>query len=167
MAKDIEHYQVQRSKDAAEANAEIVATTKRKRGQPTKRSDAVTQELWARLASGERLIDICADPHMPARITLKTWEAEDPALREYLNTARQDKAEYLAEAMEAMADGDPRFSTGNVERDKLKFQVFKWLASKYHRTYFGDNIQLDVKSEAIVINLPPEFAQPVIDMKSE
>lgn len=49
----------------------------RKRGRPSKYSKAIVEKIELRIAMGESLRRICADPEMPSLKTLYNWQAKE------------------------------------------------------------------------------------------
>lgn len=138
------------------ATQEIVKQSKRKRKQPYKRTDKLVDEFLVRLACGESMIDICADPKMPARQTIMKWSNDDPELEKLMDEAYKWKGRYLGEAILSVAEGGT-MSTGDIRRDELKVKALMWLAGKYNRKLFGDSMQHEVTDTRPVINLPMQF----------
>lgn len=144
------------SVNANAAGKEIQAKAKRTRKQPYKRTEKLTEEVWARLAAGYSLIEICEDPKMPARQTLNQWMARDPEFEKFIDEAYKWKARYFGEAIENIASGGS-LSTGDIRRDELKVKALMWLAGKYNRKLFGDSQQIEVTDTRPVIHLPAAF----------
>ena len=154
------------SVNAMTASKEIQAKAKRTRKQPYKRTEKLTEEIWARLAAGYSLIEICEDPKMPGRGTISKWMAADPEFEKFIDDAYKWKARYFGEAIENIASGGS-LSTGDIRHDELKVKALMWLAGKYNRKVFGDSQQIEVTDTRPVINLPAQFAGfglPVIDV---
>ncbi|KAA9018269.1 hypothetical protein F4U96_09160 [Sphingobium limneticum] len=154
------------SVNAKAAGKDMQVKAKRKRKQPYRRTEKLTEEIWARLAAGYSLIEICEDEKMPARVTLNKWMAADPDFEKFIDDAYKWKARYFGEAIENVASGGS-LSTGDIRRDELKVKALMWLAGKYNRKVFGDAVQHEVTDTRPVINLPAQFAGfglPVIDV---
>lgn len=145
---------------AREYRADMVAKTRRKRKQPYKRTEKIEQALWTRICCGESLNDICKATDMPAYSTVAKWMAEDPEFERYLDQAYLYQGRQFADILKALADGSDSGMT--VEERKLKAKIYIWLAEKYNRKLFGQQVQLDVKSEGPAINLPSEFGGGVL-----
>ena len=125
------------------------------------RSPELEQQILNRLAGGESLLRICRDDNMPNRATVMAWVAGDSDFATQYWQAHQYNAMFLVETMLDVAEGG-ELSTGDMERDKLKVNVLKWMASKYNRTAFGDQVDVKHSTDTIQINLPREFDDPDI-----
>lgn len=145
------------SAGAGTASKQIVKQSKRTRKQPYKRTEKLTSEFLVRLACGESMIEICADPKMPARQTIMQWAKDDPEFEKLMDDAYKWKGRYLGEAILSVAEGG-QMSTGDIRRDELKVKALMWLAGKYNRKLFGDAVQHEITDTRPVINLPPHFA---------
>lgn len=140
---------------AKEYRGEIVARTKRKRTQPYKRTEKMEQKLWERICCGESLQDICSDPKMPAYSTVAKWMSVDSEFESYINQAYLYQGRQIVDVLKALADG--KDTALSVEERKLKAKIYIWLAEKYNRKLFGQNIQHEVTDTRPVINLPMQF----------
>jgi hypothetical protein len=107
------------------------APVKRKRGRPTIYNEAMAAELLTRLASGENIVKICRDEHMPAFSTVYEWENGKfgltekrdpiPEFAEALAHARMSYADYaVSESIELMDDAGEwlRDARGKVMKDE-------------------------------------------------
>ncbi len=93
-----------------------------------------------RIAGGESLVEICSKANMPDYSTITRWLAKDDggALRTMYARAREDQADYMADAMMAESrKGD------DVQRSRLIVDTMKWTAAKLRPRVYGD--KLDVK----------------------
>lgn len=109
-------------------------------GRPTIFSEAVADEICTRLANGESLRSICAEDredHVPAMGTVLRWVVENEIFREHYVRAREIQAETLADDIVTIADGT---SDGDVQRDRLRVDARKWVASKILPKKYGDKV---------------------------
>ena len=67
-------------------------------------SRRLADEICARLADGQSLRAICADPAMPHRATVLRWLHANPEFRNLYTLAREAAADALAEEIVAIAD---------------------------------------------------------------
>lgn len=89
-------------------------------------TDAVGEAVCERLAAGEPLSAIGADPAMPSRSTLFNWLREHPDFRDMYRLARLQQAETHVElAWEIARAATPR--TAGVAA--LQIRVLRWQAS--------------------------------------
>lgn len=129
--------------------------TRNRPGQPTKRTDAIVDELCARLEAGEALLMICNDPEMPGYRTVMEWKRNDPELMTRFNQAREDGAYALDDVAELVARKIPGFATGDFRYDDMLVGVLAQRKRYANRKRFGDKVQLEV-TDARTFVLPPD-----------
>lgn len=99
-----------------------------------------TQELadtiCERLSDGESLRAICSEQGMPRKATVFRWLAEDKAFCDQYARAREEQAEGLADEIVSISDGGGEDS--DVQRDRLRVDARKWVASKLKPKKYGD-----------------------------
>lgn len=110
-----------------------------------------------RIAGGESVRQICADPAMPPRYQIYRWMWADPALRlQYLDACRIRTFHYNEEIVEIAdecrkgiktvvketANGTFTETTevDLVERAKLQIDTRKWTMARMNRVDFGDRV---------------------------
>ncbi|MGY6770174.1 terminase small subunit-like protein [Komagataeibacter sp. NFXK3] len=91
-------------------------------------SRRLADEICLRLADGQSLRAICADPALPHRATILRWLRDNPAFRALYDTAREAAADTLAEEIIAIAD----CATGreDVPAIKLRMEARMWVATR-------------------------------------
>ncbi|AZV37880.1 terminase small subunit [Komagataeibacter xylinus] len=91
-------------------------------------SRRLADEICLRLADGQSLRAICADPALPHRATILRWLRDNPAFRALYDTAREAAADTLAEEIIAIADR----ATGreDVPAIKLRMEARMWVATR-------------------------------------
>lgn len=136
----------------------------KKTGRPTVYTAAVGRQICQRLADGESLRQICADPKMPGKSTVLRWLFEDDkkAFQDQYARAREVQAENWAdEILEIADDGandwvERELQNGSsvkvvdhehVSRSKLRVDARKWLMSKLLPKKYGDKQQLEHSGE--------------------
>jgi hypothetical protein len=111
------------------------------------------------MASGELLIHICAEPHLPAYRTVAGWVYDDnpPGFSQRYARARVLQATALAEeALEISDDsrrdtiiktrGGEEFKAPDHEwlaRSKLRVDARKWLAARLDPSNYGDRQRIE------------------------
>ena len=117
-------------------------------GRPSIYSEELTDEILTRLCDGESLRSICASENMPAQGTVYRWITEKPDFRENYEAARRDQAELYASEIIEIADETPLGEHGidgaAVQRNRLRVDARKWIASKLLPKKYGDKIQQEV-----------------------
>jgi hypothetical protein len=123
-------------------------------GRPSTYSDDLADEICSRIAAGESIKSITADPHMPGLLALYDW-AKDPKCGHYqkmLARARSARADVLVDEMleivdatetEEVRDRDGHlqkivYDSVAVQRARMRSDARKWMASRYNRDLYGD-----------------------------
>ena len=96
-------------------------------------SAEIAQTICHRLAEGESLRAICADPAMPARATVFRWLARNEKFRRRYALAHECLAEDLMDEILDIADD----SSEHIEHRRRRIKARKWtlthLAPKKYR----------------------------------
>ena len=95
----------------------------------------VVSTLCSRLASGEGILEICKDSHMPAARTVYAKMAEDEDFRTRIARAREAQQEYEADRCVEMADAA---TLEDWQLVKLRIWARQWRASKLAPKKYGD-----------------------------
>lgn len=106
-------------------------------GRPTIYSDELAAKICARLADGESLRSVCRDEDMPAASTAFLWMRENKEFLEQYTRAKEESADAYSEDLIEIADNPE----GDVQRDKLRVDTRKWLASKLKPKRYGDKVE--------------------------
>jgi hypothetical protein len=114
-----------------------------KRGRPSGYTDALAAEIVDRITQGETLADICRDDHMPGYRTVYDWERARPDFSANITRARLYGYDQIANATRRVARGDPGYSRGDVQRDKLIVETDLKLLAKWDKRY-GEKVQTEV-----------------------
>jgi hypothetical protein len=131
----------------------IGQVTKARPGQPTKRTDAIVDEIVTRISDGESLVAICQDAHLPGYSTFNCWQREDAALLELVDMAYQFHARTLDDIADDMLAGGPT-SCGDYRRDVERVAHLRWRLGKLNRRRFQDRSQIDVlQVQPVILDL--------------
>ena len=104
----------------------------KKIGRPSKYTPEVAQEVFHRISTGEPLLQICKDEHMPQRQTFYDWLARDDSLSVQFARAREEGCEAMADETLVIADERPEINpiidskTGEVIRIDLSSAYIQW-----------------------------------------
>jgi len=104
----------------------------KKTGRPSKYTPEVAQEVFHRISTGEPLLQICKDEHMPKRQTFYDWLARDDSLSVQFARAREEGCEAMADETLVIADERPELNpiidskTGEVIRIDLSSAYIAW-----------------------------------------
>lgn len=134
---------------------------------PSTYTDEIAQTICRRIAEGESVSRICADPDMPNASTVREWERTDrngfAALYARAREAQADLyfdevcdiADGAAEAAAALADEaadrevDPkraaeayrRVYSEEIQARKLRIDSRKWMLARMNRAKYGDRVE--------------------------
>jgi hypothetical protein len=103
---------------------------------PPARRAEILQEIFDRIASGESMISICRDSHLPNRITVLEWISADPELATRCARARELQAEALEEGM-ADVERDVLAGTVDAKAANVVLSSRRWRAEKLGPRKFG------------------------------
>lgn len=131
------------------------------RGEPSRYTEAIADEICERIASGESLMSICSDPRMPNDASVRGWVMNDRANKNGLGkgfAARYAKArelgyDHMAESLIAIGDADYKMPDGTVDNGaiqqaRLRSDNRRWLLSKVMPRKYGDRITTEVVGDA-------------------
>jgi hypothetical protein len=76
----------------------------KKRGRPGKHTDAIADEICARLSEGETLTSICRDEHMPSRQRVYEWAKRNSTFSGHIARAREMGFDAIADEILRIAD---------------------------------------------------------------
>jgi hypothetical protein len=118
----------------------VTETTEKKRpvGRPTDYNLDVAAAICDRIALGEQVVKICADPDMPGRTTVYQWLGTNEEFAIMYTRAREQRAELYAEEIVDIADNDRDYNKARVRIDARK-----WAAAKLNQKVYGDKITVD------------------------
>ena len=112
-------------------------------GRPTLKTPELCAEICERLAKGETLTAILAEPGMPAWSSVHEWKQSDESFRQARMRAREQQAEVWADEIMDISDAElPTHEA--IGRARLRMQSRQWLAGKYNPTYADKPTQIGV-----------------------
>lgn len=122
-------------------------------GRPSDFTPEIAEEICERLSKGESLRSICAgdgrtaEGFMPHRSTVMRWLAENEAFRDQYARARELQADHFVEEIIEIADqpnvrqtADGEVVASDPQRDRLRVDARKWVASKLAPKKYGEKI---------------------------
>lgn len=152
-------------------------------GMPLSERQRVMNQLCARIACGE-LVKVVAPELGIDRSTPYLWIRNDPVMRRQYDQARELQAHAFAEdtlsiadasdteglATSAAIDAEPserlrrQYDLARVNRDKLRVDIRKWVASKLAPRAYGESLQLaaTVTEPRAVVLLPSLISPPAL-----
>jgi hypothetical protein len=131
----------------------------RRRGQQTKYTEAIANEICERLANGEVLATICRDPHMPDERAVRQWALDDQADKVGTGAgfapryarARAVGYEHLADEIIEISDAPIMFNgapdNALVQHARLRSDNRKWFLSKVLPKRFGDKVTQEITGD--------------------
>lgn len=136
---------------------------KRKGGRPSLYSIALTDRICGRLAMGESLVSVCKDPAMPGYDTVRRWLRDDEEFQGRYVRAREDQADYLADEIIGIADGD-----SDPQDKRVRVDARKWVAGKLRPKVYGDrsSMELTGKDGAPLNPTPDQAARHILGLLS-
>jgi len=138
----------------------MAAALKRPRGQQSLYTEEIAEEICGRLAEGEQLDEICADPHLPTASTVRRWaveEDQEERLGRQGFASRYARArsigyekmtyELLKISDEPCIGADGYADNGLVQKQRLQVESRKWLLSKLLPKQYGDKVTQEITGE--------------------
>ena len=149
----------------------------KKTGRPSKQTQALVDEICARLSMGEPLAQICRDAHMPHDSTVRQWGKADETVSLAIACAREDGFDSIAADCLKIADdstndyveklagqGDEQaiktmLNAEHVQRSKLRIETRLKLLAKWDPKRYGERMQTELSGELTVRTLAQELAE--------
>ncbi len=130
--------------------------------------EAIAFEICRRIAKGEGLREICADPDVPSHQVVYGWMAVESAFKTAYARAREAQMETWADELVEIADDatndyierigkdgeverviDPEA----VQRSKLRIDTRKWIMARLAPKRYGDKIDVNLSATVEVSTL--------------
>ncbi len=118
-------------------------------GRPTIRTDAIVDDVIARVSKGEPLASVCRTPGYPATVTWYDWLKVDAELAERFARAREAGFDAIARDALEIADDEPGTTPqgtvdgAEVMHRKLRIETRLKLLAKWDPKRYGDKVQVD------------------------
>jgi hypothetical protein len=128
----------------------VTLVADKQKGRPSDYTQEMADAICEALSEGKSLRKICEPEDMPNRAAVFRWLSKDEDFRNQYAHAREEQAEALADDIIAIADGkgDDLLLTSEInQRDKLRVDARKWVASKLKPKKYGDKIQTEVSGK--------------------
>ena len=108
-------------------------------------SEVAATEFLERIKDGRGLVEVCAEPDMPAHCTVTRWLNERPEFAQRYQAAREAQAVRLFDlAWRIACDAEP----GEVETARLKINVLKWRVGRLVPRKYGPWKAVEPPAEA-------------------
>lgn len=133
---------------------------------PTIYTNELAQQICVRIANGESLHRICADPDMPSRTTVLLWlrSGERPEfLNQYLD-AKDAKADFLADQILEIADDcEGAERSAEIQAAKLRIEARQWYSKVTAPKKYSDRLAVDQRTEHRTSGeMTPEQARAIL-----
>lgn len=131
-----------------------VTTPKNKGGRPTLYTKALAEEICQRISTGESLLKICRDDHMPTRATIHNWilATNEDGTRKYqwffdnYALAMEMRADVAFDEINEIADETPEMVRKTAEKksgamanaQRLRVDARKWTAARMFPKKYSD-----------------------------
>lgn len=113
-------------------------------------SEELFQSICEKIATSSiGLSEVCDSFNISSR-TFFRWIADDEDLRHKYTSAREEQAEFLADEIVKISNGEgldatPFVGKNYIDRDRLKVEARKWVAAKLKPKKYGDKIEQETK----------------------
>ncbi len=141
-----------------------MAGVKGKSGRKSLHTPALAKEVCRRMALGESLRKICERKGMPGAGAVLGWVSDDrDGFAAQYARARDQQTQHWADELVDIADDDSRDAQTPqaIQRDRLRTDTRKWIASKLLPKKYGDKTTLEHQGKdggAININISKDDA---------
>ena len=109
-------------------------------GRPTIYSRELADHIADQLASGHSLAQILADPGMPSKQTVHLWLHRNHEFLDYYARAREEQADYFADACIEIADASVGLDSAGVAAARIRIDSRKWRAGVLKPKVYGAKI---------------------------
>lgn len=151
--------------------------SKAQRKKPAKYSPKLADIICGLIATGLSVKKVCEKPGMPCPRAIFNWLRTNETFRGLYEKAKEASADCLSDEMLDIADNasndwmenNSEKSEGwllngdHIQRDKLRIETRKWLASKLKPKKYGDKIDVEHSGE---IKLP-DIIMPIFSSKKK
>lgn len=128
--------------------------------------------ICQRVENGESLSAICAAAPMPSYAAVFHWMKLRKDWADRYAHAREIAEEKLCDETRLIAKGEPGFTTGDTQRDKLLVDRDKWFLAVSNPKKYSERKQLDMNvtvnlEQLIMQAYAPAIEAPVIDNEED
>ncbi len=130
--------------------------------------EETAMDVCARIAAGDSLKEICADPEMPNQGVFYQWRADNKNLRDIYRVAREAQMDTWADDIVAISDdasGDYVDRVGkhgetervvdpeSTRRAQIRIDTRKWLMARLGSRTYGEKVDVAISGELNVSTL--------------
>jgi hypothetical protein len=129
-----------------------------KMGRPTKYNSDIANQICTLISTSHKSLRTVGKEVGVDVSNILRWINENKEFREQYARAKEEQADYLVEDMldisEHTEEDHTAFTGANVvQRDRLRIETRKWIASKLKPKKYGDKLDI----EQTIIQTPPLF----------
>ncbi len=106
---------------------------------PSTYNQELADKICAQLADGMSLRSVCNADDMPCKATVFNWFRAYPDFLDQYTRAKEESADALSDDMLDIADD----KDGDPQRDRLRIDTRKWLASKLKPKKYGEKVDVE------------------------
>lgn len=127
-------------------------------GRPTKYNDEIANKICTLISTSHKSLRTISKEVGVDVSNILRWINDNPIFREQYARAKEEQADFLVEQMldisEHTEEDHTPFTGANViQRDRLRVETRKWIASKLKPKKYGEKLDI----EQTIINTPPLF----------
>lgn len=109
-------------------------------------ADIICSEISS---TSKSLRTICDQEGMPCVVTIMTWLRTNPEFLKQYTRAKEEQADLMVEDMLDISehtdeDHTPFTGSNVVQRDRLRIETRKWIASKLKPKKYGEKVQTEI-----------------------
>ena len=129
----------------------------KKNGRPSDYTDGLAELICERIADGESLRAICADPAMPCKASVMLWLKKEPGFQTSYTQARARQTEALVDEILEIADNtsqdteygenSPKANSEWIARSRLRVDARLKLMALLNPKKYGKKLALEVSDE--------------------
>ena len=149
-------------------------------GRPSTFTDEIFETICRQLADGKTLLQICRDPEMPNRETVRRWIGNDDVRRRLYDQARRDGTDSLADDLVELGwdtsndtlineNGTPVANHDWLGRVRIKSEIIRFLLAKLNPRRYGDKMpdviaarEMDAEQQAQIAAQPIQRIERII-----
>jgi hypothetical protein len=105
-----------------------------------KYSQEIADKILDLVSAGKSLTAACRGKGMPVPSTVYRWAEENPNFGARFEMAKEERAHMLSDEILVIADA-PATTSEEVQRNRLRVDARKWLASKLLPRVYADRIE--------------------------
>ena len=103
-------------------------------GRPSDYTPELADRICEQLADGMSMRKVCEANDMPCKATIFSWLRTNAEFLDQYETAKGEAADSMTDDMLDISDN----LTGDTQRDRLRVDTRKWVASKLKPKKYGD-----------------------------